>query len=308
MELVAALAAFYLGHAVVELSPTATLFRCRRGGRRWIRGRRFVAASLWPGWIDIIGERRLADEPLPTGAYSEASIGAASAPGDGTPLLAGDVPRSLSLPNAEARIGDVVSESRYLGVSNALYLLVVVLVVPLLSLRWHANGAWLLLLPVVGALHLASTAELWRLRGRLLDDPLGGRLSEVVMAFLFPPALLRGRHDVVQTALAGVHPAATAAVVLEGEQLRRYLAGELALLDGLHREQPSHFLALERRGLLEIVRASGWSEADLLRPRRPRDAGAACYCPRCDAEFVAVRDPCPGCRSRTLRYPAAAPA
>lgn len=350
MELVAALAIFYLGYSVVRLSPVATLFQSRRGEDRWARGERLVLTSLWPGRTDVISERivagkwltpaRMADpccadpeEPVPDVAVNGRSLqvdgrpalklsttaaarrldslldtGDAGTVEERTRMLAAELERSLSLPEAARRIEDALTQSGYLGVSSSVYCAVVFVIVPLLSLRWHASGIWLLFLPVVGLLHLDSTIEIWRLHGRLLEDSVEERLSEVLTAFLFPPALLRARHDIVQAALCGVHPVAIAAVMLEEEPLRQYLAGELAHLDGLRRERRSTLLEVERRGVLEIARALGWSEADLRSPRRRRDPEAASYCPHCDAEFVAVRDGCPSCRSRILAYSGAASA
>lgn len=344
MNLVAALAVFYLAYCVVRLSPSASVFRVRGSGREWQRGECLVLASLWPRRIDVIGEWPLAAESVSSVEADDArhesddergpsiamtggrvdvigrtSVRPRTADGvDQLPSLDADedrelqgevsegetaaVIRSLSLEHARARIDQVLSESRYLGISNALYMVTVFLLVPVLVIPWEENAVWLLVLPIVAALHLASTLELWRLHGHLPEPTSEDRFTEVLTGFLFPPALLRSRHDLVQRAVSGLHPAAMAAALLSGEPLRQYLAGELAYLDGRRNERRFPLLAVERKEILDIAAVNGWSETDLLTPRTPRDPVAACHCPRCSSEYVMAISHCSACGSRMLSY------
>lgn len=333
MELLLVLAAFYLGHSLVVLSPEAVLFRGRGRKARAMRGERAALVGLWPGRVEIIGERTLAGElfggasgaPGPELRGRTVWIGRRPVFRFGTSHAAAvfrrfqnsaesPTPRqketggtleitlkaSLDLSGARAALEQVVSESKLLGLLGSLYLAVLFAAIPVLMFARGEEGAWWIALPLLAGLHVTMSAETWRARREVLSESRSERFVELLTGFLFPPALIHARRDLVLAATAPYHPAALAASRIEGERLRLFLSGEVCRLQGLEADAPSSALRAERRGILEIANARGWTRADLGRaPERP-DPGVVEWCPRCDADFAREVARCTSCGAVTL--------
>ena len=332
MELLIALVAFYLGHALVVLSPGAVLFRGRGRRARALRGERAALVGLWPPSASLVAERTLAGEwfgggtepGLPelhgrhvrvggrtVGRLSTAQGAAAlrraieavedgATPRDRDASLAGAVAHGLDVAGARDRMERALAASRPLGALGAAYALLLFLVVPVLMVAIGDELAWLFVLLPVALVHLVLTGATWRARGVALDESAFDRALEVLTGFLFPPALMHARRDLLLAAASGWHPAALAPLRLDGEPLRAFLAGELALVRGLARDGDSAALAAEGKGILSIAGSFGWAEEDLLRPRAASDPLAAAHCPRCGSAYVRRVERCLTCGGITV--------
>lgn len=248
----------------------------------------------------LLGARE--DGGAPPGA--EEAGAATSGPNDpaGTDArVRAAVVRALSLPHAQACVDGSLRESRVLGMLTGLYLLYLFVALPAIVLAYDLLFALALLGPVLILLHLAASYEFWRVHRRL-GLPGEERATDVLMGLLYPPALLRSRHDVVQAAIAMLHPAAVGAVVCGGDPLRRLLAGEFAYLEGHRARLATPLLEREREQFLALVGAVGVTERELARSRPWRDEAAVAYCPRCESDFVRLVPGCPDCGSRLIHY------
>ncbi len=164
------------------------------------------------------------------------------------------------------------------------------------------------LLPL-GLLQIATAAALFVAHRAVAPEDASGRLEAVFSALLFPPAAWTAAQHLRCELASRCHPARAAAALLEGEALLDLLRTELALLerslagapaDGVERR----LLAEERRALVDLAAAHGFSPQALGRPRARRDRNAASYCVICGSDYRAGFDWCRDCRVATLTYAA----
>ena len=210
---------------------------------------------------------------------------------------------SLRWDRLRDQLGRVKHESRWLRASSDLYAVALFAISPLL-VAWYGSEAGLLraLLPL-GALHLL-TLFVFALAHRRLDPKRTGDLVEALISMgLYPPLLLRGYAALTTDTLTRYHPAAVAAVVLEGPALRAFLRGELVRAHAAsHESAGSEIAALEAAAIASLVESQGDSPEALLAPPAPIDPLVESYCPACHEEYRRTGGVCTDCGVALLPF------
>jgi hypothetical protein len=157
-------------------------------------------------------------------------------------------------------------------------------------------------LPALGGLHVIALVCAYLAHRRLFPDRGGERAEEILMAALYPPALLRRPPAWVDAATAGFHPLAWTRLLTDDAKTRRTWLGEVTRLSRETERSSLEAPALRiERDLLVDLAPHEWTRA----PERPRsDPTAASYCPICGDDFRAGFDRCAGCDVETIRYAA----
>ena len=190
----------------------------------------------------------------------------------------------------------VQHETRWLRAASDVYAVALFALSPLLVV-WFGPEAGLLraLLPL-GALHLLTLFS-FALAQRRLDPTRTGDLVEALIAMaLYPPLLLRGHADLTTGALSGYHPAAVAAVLLEGPALQAFLRRELVRARAAsHESAGSEVAALEAAAIETLVESLGDSAEALLAPPAPIDPLVKSYCPACHEGYRCSSGVCTDC-------------
>jgi hypothetical protein len=190
----------------------------------------------------------------------------------------------------------VRNESRWLRASSDAYAIALFLISPLL-VAWFGPEAGLLraLLPV-GMLHLLTLFAFARTHRRLDPERKGDRVEALISMGLYPPLLLHGYAALTMDTLGRYHPAAVAAVVLEGSALRAFLRAELVRARAAAlASTPSEIATLEAAAITSLVESHGDSAETLLAPPAPTDPLVVAYCPACHEEYRRVGGVCTDC-------------
>jgi hypothetical protein len=210
---------------------------------------------------------------------------------------------ALSSQALRERLEDFARCTRLLALSCDLYLLLLAAVAPASVLLLHEEPALRLVGPLVLLVHGLGFWGLVRAVRRTSGGRPRDHLELLVAAAIFPPSMLRARHDLLRVVTARFHPAAAAAVLLERSALLDYLRCELAALDARARRSglrrgPS----LYREGLERLAAERKISPAELSAPRARPDADASSYCPLCVSDYRPGFDVCADCGAATVRY------
>jgi hypothetical protein len=312
LELIFWLAVLYVWQCVIDVPEDAVLFRrsLRRVEVRFGGGRQLL--PLWPSSFYAVGrwmpavlantQTSFTSEECGNG-HVRASVNLLEESRERTALV-----RSLSTKRLRCRLRYARDMTRVAGVCCDSYLLLLFAATPVLIVASHEDIVLWYALPAALVLHMASVGAL--IRSQLL---LGRRLSgdpwqTLLMAGLFPPALLRSAQELESQVLRGFHPLALAGVLLEREQFLAFAQQRLASLQwkkggwvAVTRDASSMF-RIEAAALGRIASEKGVSAIELMAPRQHRDPGAARYCPVCLSDYVARGRTCSDCGVLTRKY------
>ncbi|MEE8580230.1 MAG: hypothetical protein V3T33_01460 [Myxococcota bacterium] len=275
MELLATLALLYLWQCTLAVPAGARLFV--RPLRRWVEvgggGRR--TAHCWPSRAQIVANPALADSQ-----------------------------NSGSCLAARSRFEAALATTRWLGWSCDVYALLLFAGAPLVILWLTEELGLLWSLPVLGVAHVATLLTFYFAQRQLL--PAGGaeRWEALFMAGLYPPMLLRGRADLLQTVMEGFHPLAIRGFLYEREQLIECLRQAAAALARRERKSaaPTEAARRERHVLENVVRECNISQDELGAPRVQLDPTSASYCAICVSDYRPGYGTCAGCGIETTAY------
>lgn len=261
-----------------------------RGSLVRVGGRPFAQATTKEGAAKLATRlRRLADP----GSDPRAVLRSALAEG-------------LRFTQLRERRDDLARHSRWLRVSSNVYAALLFVILPGVVAWRGAEAGLLFTLPVVGLLHV-STLVCFASAHRRLRPGHGGDLLETLFAAgLYPPLLLRSQQELANALLSGYHPAAVAAVVLEGEARRGFLRAELvtarhAAESGAGSEFDA--AALESEALEGLCQELGEPLEALLAPPPRFDALATSYCPACHEPYRRSAGLCADCLLPLAPYP-----
>jgi hypothetical protein len=226
---------------------------------------------------------------------------AAGSPDARAAQVAGFVRESLALSRARGALESAGRATRWLAPLCDVYAVVALGAAPVLLWLDHEDRVLRAVLPLLGVVHAACIALVFRAHRRLAPAARSARFDLVLATGLFPPAMLAAPKALLAEAFAGVHPLAAAAVLLAQADFASFARRERALLDARARAGDAA-AALERAGLDVIGREL---ELDLVAPPPHADPQAASYCPRCFSDFRPGYAACADCEVATVAYPSA---
>ncbi len=275
MELVASLAVLYLWQCTLRVPPVVRLFlkpitrwrEIRGGGRRILHCR--------PSATSLVAST----EPVEPARSAS--------------------PRQLRL-----RWERLSRDTRLLGGCCDLYALLLFAGLPLLIALLTEERALLWALPLVIVVHLITLFAFYGAHRRLRPELSGERWEALVVAALYPPILLRSRQDLVREELAGFHPMAVRAALVEREVLVERMQQGLAALEHARSTQAETPAELERQraALWAVARECGLSAGELAAARIRDDESARSYCAICLSDYRSGFDLCGECGVRTTPY------
>jgi hypothetical protein len=211
------------------------------------------------------------------------------------------VRESLTLSRARAALESAERATRWLAPLCDVYASLALVAVPLLLWLDYEDRVLRAVLPLLGSVHAACIALVFRAHRRIAPAARSARFDLVLSAGLFPPAMLTAPKALLAEAFAGLHPLATAAVLLAPADFASFARRERARLDARARAGDAA-AALERAGLDAIGRELDF---DLAAPPPRADPQAASYCPRCFSDFRPGFGACSDCGVATVAYPTA---
>lgn len=269
MELLLTLALLYLWQCTRSVPPGARLFV--RLGRHWAEqpggGRRLCHPR--PGGVSLVG---LAE---PTGEHRPAR----------------DLSRTLE---------SALAASRALAWLSDAYAVWLFGLLPAWVL-WagEERALWLAVVPTF-ALHAWGVLLAARAHRRLRPGGASDLWEWLSVCALYPPALLRARHDLVTDACDGYASMSIRAAFQARERFVDQWRREQARLG---RAAAGMECVRARRALLEALRVEQEIGRDEIEAPRPRsDASAASYCPACLSDYRPGFDRCRECELDTVRY------
>jgi hypothetical protein len=185
------------------------------------------------------------------------------------------------------------------------------------ALAWPfgQNAAWIAILPVLAAAHVAALLGLW-LAERRLATPRADRMQRLVVGALFPPALLRLPCELVAARLAVFHPATLAVVSLPRARAERVLRAALGAAahpywrrrgrsEGEDLAARDAYAARLHSGLAALAAEVGLAPDAIRPPALPPDAAGPSCCPVCLDEYRPGFRACGECGVDTVAPPAA---
>jgi hypothetical protein len=208
--------------------------------------------------------------------------------------------RATSLPEFRSARERFERSARWLGWIGDAYFICLFFLLPAGFWLWSAEYTLWILLPVLGALHLAAWIALARAHARLLPAQRGDRWKLLIETALYPPSLLRAHDTLRSAAVAPFHPAAVAAVVLPREAARDFLRAEWARAAqrardaGLTPRGPG-LCRRESLALTALLREHGETADALLAAPTRSDPLARSYCPACRCEYRLAGGECSDC-------------
>lgn len=218
------------------------------------------------------------------------------------PELLGEVLREqLSFTAYAANSLRVGNATRWLGRLADVYFVLGMLLLPAACIWLGTERALYLALAPLALLHVASLVAFARAHRELRPGARGALAEALWSAALYPPALLRARHELATRSLGSFHPAVVAAAALPEGAREGFLRGELvraqhAAAEAKRAKQTLGLAELELRALRELLEAAGESEALLLEPPERSDPAARAYCPACLCEYRRASGACNDCR------------
>lgn len=225
-------------------------------------------------------------------------------------LIGEALERAMNRVDLRERVEALVASTRGLRVwCNAQFLWIAV-AAP--SALWGigSEAAWLVLLPVGLALHVAINFRLRRAFRELLPECVEERRRATLACLLSPISAIRALDELARPLVAERHPLAAAALVSEPE--RREIERSVAV-DALHprRCEAADELALSadawfRAQTLASALGSGVDLVASLAPPEAEDEDMRGYCPRCLRQFADGRQLCFECTTPTAPFPARA--
>ncbi len=230
-----------------------------------------------------------------------------SSPHEARERIEREIQRSFDLCRFEAESARLRRATRLLGPLADAYLLLLIAAPAVLTIWTGVEAALLLLLPALGAAHVATLVSGFLAHRRLLPGAHGERVELLLAAGLYPPAALRIGHELRLALLGGFQPAVVAAATLSPERRRVFLRGELARVEQTlsavaeaDREKAgawgSPFIAREeRRAILRLSESIGLTRESLLAPRTREDPQAGGYCAVCLWDYRPGLDACSDC-------------
>lgn len=338
MELVAALFLLYGAQCWVRLPSGSTLFVRRLRRWRWFAGHRWALTHLVPSALAIVAARLPVIEvdgrlhgrgagdgtalpPLEPhgeftargpwvrvdgrafarvdGAEQAARLAARlreATAGDPRPVLEAMLVDSFRWTELQTRRDELQHHGRWLRRGSNAYGLVVFGVLPALVVLFGEESGLLLGLPAVVSLHVlvwAAFVVAWRRLGQ------GGAFEDALAMALYPPALLNGYRALARRLLGGFHPAAVAAVVLDGPPRDDFLRGELVRA----RASGASLSVLEARAVEGLLESLGCPIESLLEPPHRPEPLAAGYCPACREPYRRTHGNCADCGVPLASYP-----
>lgn len=213
----------------------------------------------------------------------------------------GVVRESLTLSRARAALDAAEGATRWLAPLGDVYAVLALGVVPVFLWLDYEDRVLRAVLPLLGVLHAACIALVFRAHRRIAPAARSARFDLVLATGLFPPAMLAAPKALLAEAFAGVHPIAAAAVLLAPADFAAFARRERARLEWAARAGDP-FARLERAGLDAIGRELA---LDLAGPPPHADPEAASYCPRCFSDFRPGYVACAECEVATVAYPSA---
>jgi hypothetical protein len=251
-------------------------------------------------WVD---DRPLAKCATPADAEATAQVlrGMAAPPAPRPGGLREALREQLSLATYEAAAERVENATRWLGRLTGVYFLFGWVLLPAACVWLGAERALYLSLAPLASLHVASLVAFVRAHRKLRPQERGALAEALLSAALYPPALLRARHELATRSLGSFHPAVVAAAVLPDRARRCFLRGELvraqyAAAEAERAQQTVGLAELELGALRELLEEAGESEARLLEPPERSDPRARAYCPACLGEYRRASGACNDCR------------
>lgn len=206
------------------------------------------------------------------------------------------VSESLRWDRLRDRLDRVQRESRWLRASADAYAVSLFAILPLaLALLGDEAGLYRAWIPLAG-LHLLTWIAFAVAHRRLYPTHTGSRVEALIAMGLYPPLLLRGHAALSAGALGRYHPAAVAAVVLEGSALRAFLRSELVLARAASQEPADPpIAAVEAAAIATLIESLGIAPDALLAPPPPTDPLVESYCPACHEEYRRRDGRCTDC-------------
>ena len=238
---------------------------------------------------------------------------AEAAPDERAAVVAAELDAAFDLDACRRAFDEVRRRTRVLRWTCNVYAALVFVVLPVLLLRRDEEAAWLAVIPWILILHLVGVVALVP-ASQGLAETAAERFERILVAALYPPALLRSPIDVMNDRLVRYHPVAAASLVLGSRDLRRLVqitSAEYAHpVWRRHRPCPVPEEA-ERRAFLAELGARVEAAARTLRvDLRPDwdDPTAASYCPLCLHGYRPGFEACAACGIPTRPFGSASAA
>jgi hypothetical protein len=182
----------------------------------------------------------------------------------------------------------------------------VFIIAPVLIMLIGIQATWLGLVIVMLALTLSIATLFHRAHKTFYPQSSDDRFIHTLTTAFAAATSIRALDIASRPLLENFHPLAVAKVLLEENGFRSFARNRL--LDLRHPMQPAcpsthpEAVATEkffRTASLEITEAwlkeSGVTPDELCRPTKPLDETCRAYCPRCEAQFTTVEQPCSDC-------------
>ncbi len=193
--------------------------------------------------------------------------------------------------------GRAIRHTRGLRWVGCVQLLLVAVLGPSTALLIGPEAAILFGVAPFLLLHLGGLALMFRAHNVVLAGR-SDRADSLVMAALYPPALMRAGTEMLRRAFADRSFVEIVALMLDDEGCERYLRLRLGRVESPRFEGGD----AERRYLLDVARARGFGAGEILAPRPRRDDSAESYCEACGQDYRAGFRFCRDCEVETRLY------
>lgn len=269
------------------------------------------AAVAARGTVVRVGDRPVAQALTHHGAEALADrLRALCDPAsDPAAILGAALEVSLRSEQLRERRAEFALATRWLRPATDVYAALLFAVLPAVVAWRGAEAGLLYALPVAGLLHVSTLACYGRAYHRLRPGRRGDLIEALFASGLYPPLLLRSHQELAKELLSGYHPAAVAAVVLEGEPRRAFLRSEIATARNAAASDAARGLglaAMESEALESLCEAVGEPPESLLAPPARLDPLASSYCPACHEPYRRLGGQCVDCVLPLTAYPDAA--
>lgn len=212
---------------------------------------------------------------------------------------------------ARGRVSAFERETRALRAASAVLAAVVLIGLPALWVLAGFRHAWAPSLAAAYAPTWIVAALFYRAHRRLLPEARLERGTDTALLALLPLSAIRAADVIGRHLLAGVHPLAAVAALLDRETIERF--GGHLLRDAAHPRLPlcafegpeaeadeRWFRAALAARLERVVRRAGIDPAALTAAPARAEAVDTGWCPRCRAQYTAKADACADCGGVTL--------
>ena len=153
--------------------------------------------------------------------------------------------------------------------------------------------------PAVG-IHFTSFFLLYRAQRAVLPEQKGNA-DRLMIAALYPPALLRSGAELVRLAFKDRHITELASAIVTTPELERLIRIEIGRAKSPLFTEVAEDRAVE--WLLEVAALRGLDRKDILSPRPCEDVTAASYCELCGGDYLSGHHFCSECQLTTTLYP-----